>query len=243
MDLKGIITITGQKGLFKHISQAKNGIIVESLEDKRRIPAYSSYKISALEDIAIFTTDGEVPLSDIFKSMYLKHNGEPCLDPKSSNDDLKNYFAEVLPEYDRERVYVSHIKHVLTWYNQLQKLGLLTYEEETKVEEPVAAFETVSETKSTVNEEVETKTELKQENDNLPEVENNLEAHTEQKQENDNLPGIENNLETHVEQKQENDNLSEVENKSETQTEKTEAKTKQKPATQAKQEPAPLSLF
>jgi len=156
MDLKGIITITGQKGLFKHISQAKNGIIVESLEDKRRIPAYSSYKISALEDIAIFTTEGEVSLVDIFKSMYLKHNGEPCLDPKSTNDDLKNYFAEVLPDYDRDRVYVSHIKHVLTWYNQLQKLGLLTYTDEAKVEEPVATFETVKEEEPVVTEVVET---------------------------------------------------------------------------------------
>lgn len=125
--MKEILSISGYSGLFKLISSTKNGIIVEDIETKKRIPAYSSSKVSSLEDIAMFQEDGEeISLIEVFKNIRTKENSSVAIDPKtSSNDALKAYFAEVLPKYDRERVYVSHIKKVLTWYNQLQRCDML----------------------------------------------------------------------------------------------------------------------
>jgi len=117
--LKGLLAISGQRGLFKMVSQAKNSIIVESLLDGKRIPAYATSRISALEDISIYTEEEDVKLADVFKAIYEKENGGKSIEPKSSGNELKNYFEEVLPSYDRDRVYVSDIKKVLTWYNIL----------------------------------------------------------------------------------------------------------------------------
>jgi len=129
MELKGILTISGYKGLYKHISDGKNAIIVESLEEKTRMPAYSSYRISTLEDISIYTEDDDIKLSEIFERIFKKENGALSINHKSSGDELKNYFAELIPEYDRERVYVSDIKKVIYWYNTLHKLDLIKIEE------------------------------------------------------------------------------------------------------------------
>jgi hypothetical protein len=133
--LKGILAISGHGGLFKMIAEAKNNVIVESLATKKRMPAYSTSKISALEDIAIFTETGEVPLKDVFKSIYEIESGGLALSPKSSGSELKSYFEKVLPEYDKDRVYVSDIKKVYTWYNLLHEYELLNFEEETEVDE------------------------------------------------------------------------------------------------------------
>ena len=92
--LKGILAISGQSGLFKLVSDSKNSIIVESLDTKKRIPFYSSSKVSALEDIAIYTYEGDIPLKDIFKSISDKENGGAALSPKSSGQELKAYFEE-----------------------------------------------------------------------------------------------------------------------------------------------------
>lgn len=125
MDLKDIMAIGGKPGLFRFISQAKNGIIIEGLEDKRRIPAYSSDKVSALEDIAIFTETGEVPLAEVFAAIYKKEDGKATMSHKSSPDQFKLLFEEIVPEYDRERVYVSDMKKVIMWYNILHSLGMV----------------------------------------------------------------------------------------------------------------------
>lgn len=125
--MKEILSISGFSGLFKLVSSTKNGIIVEDIETKKRMPAYSTSKVSSLHDIAIFKEDGEeVALIDVLKGIRTKAKGAAAIDPKASdNEKLKAYFAEVLPNYDRERVYVSHIKKVLTWYNQLQRCNML----------------------------------------------------------------------------------------------------------------------
>ena len=136
--LKDILSISGYGGLYKFISQGRTGIIVESLEDKKRMNASSTVKISALEDIAIFTDTEDLPLKDVFKAISEKENGGEAIHHKSSADELKNYFTEVLPDYDRDRVYVSDIKKVLNWYNLLRKFEMLNFdeeEEETKEEE------------------------------------------------------------------------------------------------------------
>ena len=135
--LKGILAVSGQSGLFKMISQAKNSIIVESLVDGKRMPAYATSRISALEDISIFTEEGDVKLVDVFKNIFDKEEGAVSISHKSSANELKNYFAEVLPDYDRDRVYVSDIKKVVMWYNLLIDKDIFKFgEEEAKAEEP-----------------------------------------------------------------------------------------------------------
>lgn len=137
--LKGLLAISGQRGLFKLVSQAKNSIIVESLIDGKKMPAYATSRISALEDISIYTEDEDVKLFDVFKAIYEKENGGASISPKSSGNELKSYFEEVLPLYDKDRVYVSDIKKVLTWYNLLMEKELFdpnaTEEEEVEATE------------------------------------------------------------------------------------------------------------
>ncbi|MBN1985841.1 MAG: DUF5606 domain-containing protein [Prolixibacteraceae bacterium] len=128
--LKGLLAISGQSGLFKMVAESKNSIIVESLDTQKRIPVYSTTKVSALEDIAIYTESGDVPLKKVFKSIHEKEDGGAALSPKSSGTELKSYFEKVLPEYDKDRVYVSDIKKVLLWYNTLHEKSLLDFTEE-----------------------------------------------------------------------------------------------------------------
>ncbi len=142
MDLKKIMSIAGYPGLYKLITQGKNNIIVESLIDRKRMPAFSTHKISALEDIAVFTEEKEVPLKDVLKSIFDKEQGKECIDPKADPEKLKEYFAAVLPAYDRDKVYASDIKKMLTWYNLLLKNSLLDFTEEEKPEEAAEKTET-----------------------------------------------------------------------------------------------------
>jgi len=135
MDLSKIIAISGYPGLFKVVAQAHNGIIVESLIDKKRMQAFSTFKISALEDISIFTTGDDMPLKDVLKLLVDSEKGQASIDPKAGNEDLKAYLKNVLPNYDAERVHVSDIKKLITWYNLLEKNDLLKETEEDKKSE------------------------------------------------------------------------------------------------------------
>ncbi len=127
--LKEVLSISGKSGLFKLVSQGKNMLIVESMSDKKRQPAYSHEKIVSLADVAIFTEDEEKPLAEVFSLIKEKEAGKTCsISPKSANKDLNNYFAEVLPNYDRDRVYPSDIKKVITWYNLLIENGIVDFE-------------------------------------------------------------------------------------------------------------------
>ena len=130
MNLKDILSISGKPGLFKFVSQAKNGIVVESILDGKKGPAYATDKVSALEDIAIFTEDGEVKLSEVFDRIHKKENGNKAPSPKSDAAELKTYFRDILPDYDQDRVYISDIKKVFSWYNLLQEKDLLIASEE-----------------------------------------------------------------------------------------------------------------
>jgi len=134
--LKGILSISGQPGLFKMVTEAKNSIIVESLLTGKRIPAYSTSKISALSDISVFTQTGEIQLNELFKK--IQENGK-VISPKASANEIKVFFSEILPEYDQDRVYVSDMKKIFQWYQLLNDLNLLidTGEDE-KPEEKVA---------------------------------------------------------------------------------------------------------
>jgi hypothetical protein len=130
MNLKDILAISGEGTLFKFIAQGKNAVIVENLETGKRISAGATARVSALDEIAIFTTGEDIPLGRVMDSLWEKEKGGEAISHKLPEADLKKYFAEVLPEYDRDRVYSSDIKKVLLWYNILQKLNLLVKEEE-----------------------------------------------------------------------------------------------------------------
>src|SRR5690554_3087817 len=136
MDLSGIISISGKPGLFKVVAQSKNNIIVESLIDNKRIPAYSTDRISALEDISIYTYEEDVPLKEVYTSLATKENCGEGPSHKERLNKLSAYVEEILPDYDQDRVYPSDIKKLFQWYKILQKAGLIKMEEEKEEEEP-----------------------------------------------------------------------------------------------------------
>lgn len=137
MKIDKIIAISSKPGLYEIKSQTKGGIIVESLQDKKRFPVNSVHNISALSDIAIYTYEEEVPLKNVFFNIFKKEEGNKAIDHKSKKEELLNYFSEVLPDYDEERVYPSNIKKVLQWYNALvdAKFDFASLEEEEDAEE------------------------------------------------------------------------------------------------------------
>lgn len=122
--LKKILNITGRSGLFELKTYGKNMVIVESLVDHKRVPAYSRDKIVSLGDIAIYTTADDVPLAQVLESIRLKYNGQP-LDKAQlkTNEQIDAFFAEVLPNYDADRVYRTDIKKIINWYNILVEAG------------------------------------------------------------------------------------------------------------------------
>ncbi len=135
INVKDLMAISGKGGLFRFLAQARNGVVVESLTDKKRSVAPATARVSSLEDISIFTDGEDELLADLFMKIYEKEEGGKAIDPKSGNEELRKYFSELLPGYDEERVYISDIKKVMTWYNLLQELNLLEVidkEEETE---------------------------------------------------------------------------------------------------------------
>lgn len=135
MDLSKILSISGKPGLFKLVSQTKNGALIESLIDGKRQPAFAKEKISSLEDISIFTTDEDVPLAKVFQEIFKKEEGKECINPKSNNKQLVDYMKKILPNFDGERVYTSDMKKLFTWYNILIKKDLIDLNEKEESEE------------------------------------------------------------------------------------------------------------
>lgn len=134
--LKTILSIAGRPGLFKLVNQGKNMLIVESLQTGKRTPAYAHDKVISLGDIAIYTVENDVPLTEVFASIKEKNNGEQ-VDIKAIGDDskLRAYFKEILPDFDEDRVYTNDIKKVFTWYNQLIAAGISDFTPEAPAEE------------------------------------------------------------------------------------------------------------
>jgi hypothetical protein len=129
MDLTKILSISGKHGLFQVVSQLKNAVLVESLIDKKRFPAFAHEKISSLKEISVFTTGEDKPLRDVLKTMHEKYEGKPVIDPKTDDKTLKTFFLEVVPDYDQERVYISDIKKIVGWYNLLAENNMLDFTE------------------------------------------------------------------------------------------------------------------
>ena len=130
--LKRILSISGKQGLFRLVNQGKNMLIVESLLNGKRTPAYAHDKIISLGDIAIYTVENDVPLADVFEAVKEKNEGKH-VDVKALGDDeaVRAYFKEILPDFDEERVYTTDIKKVFNWYNQLLDAGFTPFKEET----------------------------------------------------------------------------------------------------------------
>lgn len=146
--LKDILVISGKPGIFKMVSQAKSHVIVESLDDNKRLPIHSFTKISALQDIAIYTDYAEVPLEEIMVTIFKKEEGkESSVKANGSGKDIKAYFEEILPEYDRDRVYVSDMKKVIRWYNDLLQFNLIDPEAYEKAKAEAEAAEKAEESK------------------------------------------------------------------------------------------------
>jgi len=134
--LKTILSISGKSGLYKMISQGKNLLIIESLTDKKRIPAYTRDKVISLGDIAVYTNEEDIPLYKVFNNIKKKENNQKIsLDiAKATPDELRAYFAEVLSEFDREKVYPSDIKRIMNWYNILLDVGYTEFDPEETTE-------------------------------------------------------------------------------------------------------------
>lgn len=138
--LKEILSVSGKPGLFKLVSQGKNMLIIESLIDGKRIPAYTKDKVVSLGDIAMYTETEEVPLGQVLENIKTKENGAACsIDPKADNDKLRKYMNEILPDYDRDRVYPSDMRKLFSWYNILITAQITDFLAEEKAEEVPAA--------------------------------------------------------------------------------------------------------
>ena len=124
MELKEIISITGRPGLFKVVAQGKNNVIVESIVDKKRFPAYASDRISTLGDISIYTTDEDAKLTDVLASFHDHYEGKACPSHKEELSVLEGLLEKILPNYDKERVYKSDLRKIFQWYNILIKAGI-----------------------------------------------------------------------------------------------------------------------
>ncbi|WP_028891896.1 DUF5606 domain-containing protein [Tenacibaculum sp. 47A_GOM-205m] len=140
MEFNKIIAVTGKPGLYEILSQTKTGVIVKSIVDGKRFPITATHNVSLLENIAIYTYEEEVPLARVFKNIAEKAEGKEAISHKESAAKLTDFFGEVLPDFDQERVYASNIKKVIQWYNTLAKANfdfssLVEATEETTAEE------------------------------------------------------------------------------------------------------------
>lgn len=138
--LKSILTIAGKPGLYKLLASGRNMLIVETIDaTKKRIPVHATDKVVSLGDIAMFTDDEEVPLWQVLENVKAKAEGKAvALDPKTAtNEELAEFFGEVLPNYDRDRVYMTHVRKLIQWYNMLIANGITDFkpEEEEATEE------------------------------------------------------------------------------------------------------------
>ncbi|MBP5257996.1 MAG: DUF5606 domain-containing protein [Prevotella sp.] len=129
--METILSISGKPGLYKLVKRGKMNLIVESLDERhRRIPAFATDRVTSLADIAMYTDAEEVPLMTVLISMRDKEGGKECSIhyKKADSKALREYFAEILPTYDRERVHDSDIRKLIQWYNILVKNGVTDFE-------------------------------------------------------------------------------------------------------------------
>lgn len=127
MELKDILAISGQPGLFLYIAQSRNGFIVESLLDGKRSNATASSRVSALSEISMYTEGEDIPLAEVFTKMYAYTEGKQGPSHKEADSVLKEFFGAVITDYDRERVHTSDIKKAINWFNLLVAAGMTEF--------------------------------------------------------------------------------------------------------------------
>jgi len=130
MSLEKILSISGKPGLYQLKNQTRNGFLAESLMDGKKISVNARHNVSLLSEIAIYSLTEEVPLRNVFAKISEKENGGEAINHKVSKDELEEYFFNVMPDYDEDRVYASDIKKVIQWYNLLNKIGYTDFSEE-----------------------------------------------------------------------------------------------------------------
>lgn len=165
--LKDILAVTGKPGLFKLVSRGNNMLIVESLVDGKRMPTYARDKIVSLADVSMFTEGDDVSLSEVLTKLGAKEGLKVAsIDPKKAdNDELRAFFAGVLPDFDRDRVYPSDIRKLIQWYNILVNAGITDFSveeegEESKVESQKSKAEDIENQKKAAQK-VQAKTQKK----------------------------------------------------------------------------------
>ncbi len=136
--IKRILSISGRPGLFKLVSQGKNMLIVESLQNGKRTPAYAHDKVVSLGDISIYTEDEDVPLANVLEAIKEKNDGKPVDVKKMDDASVRAMFAEALPTFDEERVYTNDIRKVYAWYNQLIAAGITEFKDKEIAEDQAA---------------------------------------------------------------------------------------------------------
>lgn len=137
--IQGILSISGKPGLYKLVSRGKNTLIVENLQTKKRKPVYAHDKVISLADISIYTEGEDMPLGDVLEKVKAATDGQP-VDVKSfaTDADLREYFATILPEFDRDRVYTTDIRKLFAWYNIMIANGLTDFKREEISEDEAA---------------------------------------------------------------------------------------------------------
>lgn len=148
MKLDKVLSISGKPGLYELKAQTRGGFVAESMLDGKKISVNMRHNVSLLSEIAIYTYTEEVPLREVFKKIYEKENGGEAISHKESKAKLEDYFSEVLPDYDEDRVYVSDIKKIIQWYNLLVSKGYTDFskEDEKASEDTTEAEKTPKET-------------------------------------------------------------------------------------------------
>ncbi len=153
MDLSKILSISGKPGLFLLVGEAKNSIVVESLTDGKRGPAFPHERISSLKEISIYTEEEDKPLDEVFRQIHELTGGKAAPNPKkSSSKEITEFFAEAVPDYDRDAVYTSDMKKVLGWYNFLLEKGMMEFTDDETGEEEVNTGETTTDVESSTEE-------------------------------------------------------------------------------------------
>lgn len=126
-DLRRILSVSGQHGLYRYLAQARNGAVAENLADKRRTVFTGSSRITTLADIAIYTSEGEMKLSDVFLAIKAALGDAGAPSAKASDKEVLDFFAKAIPDYDADRFYLSHMRKVLDWYSQIVKYASLDF--------------------------------------------------------------------------------------------------------------------
>lgn len=135
-NLQKIVSIANYQGLYRYLSQARLGMIVENLKDGKRSCIPPAAKVSSLSDITIFTQTDDLMLRDIFLKIKEKYEGKQILSHKSNADELIAFFGDIVPDYSRDKVFPSHIKKIVEWYNALQELDMLDFVSNEAGEQP-----------------------------------------------------------------------------------------------------------